>query len=111
MNLTDRYNSLTAETAQAFVDGAYLAQRQNAHLVQSWFQAVEANQQASRELVGRLIKHGQEARSLWYEILQESVRATTDLFVRAADTATEGVHKVSEQVVNGTTVKETAAKK
>jgi hypothetical protein len=110
MNLTDRYNTLTAETAQAFLDSAYLVQRQNAQFVQNWFGVIESNQQVSRELVGRLVKNGQEARSLWFDFLQDSVRNTTDLFVKAADTASEGVHKASQQVANGTRVKETVTK-
>jgi hypothetical protein len=112
MTMTDRYNTFTAETAQAFLDSAFLVQRQNAQFVQSWFGVVEANQQVSRDLVGRLVKNGQEARSLWYDLWQEGFRNTTDLFVKAADTATENVHKASQQVSNGTTkAKETVASK
>jgi len=113
-DITNRLNDLVVETAQTTLDGAYLAQRQNAQLVQSWYHAFEANQQASRDIVGKLFKQGQEAQNLWFRFAQESFRTTAENVARTSESQlremSEHVATASRQAANGGTKAETKAK-
>jgi hypothetical protein len=105
-DITTRINDLVIESTQTALDGAYLAQRQNAQLLQSWYQAFEGNQQASRDIVGRLIKQGQEGRALWLQWVQASYRATAENFAHTAESqlreASEQISTVTRQAPNST---------
>jgi len=104
-DITTRFNDLVVETAQTSLDGAYLVQRQNAQLVQSWYHAFETNQQASRDIVGKLFKQGQEVQNLWFRFVQESFRTSAENFARTAESQlremSEQVATVSRQAANG----------
>jgi hypothetical protein len=86
---TSRFNDLAIESAQSVVDSAYLAQRQNAEFLQSWLQALEANQQRTRELAGKLIGQMQEGQSLWLQFSQELFRNNLEAFTKAAQAQAE----------------------
>jgi hypothetical protein len=96
MNETiDRLNALTVESTQTLLDGVYLAQKQNAELAQSWFKAFEANHQANRELVGRIVKQGQEIQNAWLAYTREAYQTFADRFVATAGTS---LREASEQL-------------
>jgi polyhydroxyalkanoate synthesis regulator phasin len=112
---TDRFNDLAIEYTQTVLDTANFVQRQNAALIQSWFTTLESNQQTGRELVRKAMQQAQEARTLWVQLAQETFRASTDTFTRAAGTQlremSEQIDTAGQQVKNGARKSETAAAK
>jgi hypothetical protein len=111
--MTERFADLTAQTTQTFLDGVYLAQRQQAQIVKSWFETVEANQPAHRDLVGRFVQHGYEMQNLWLRYSQDSFRRISDRFVETAGAglkeAGEQLDKAGKQAANGAAKRAEAA--
>ncbi|HLJ68113.1 MAG TPA: hypothetical protein VKX16_12200 [Chloroflexota bacterium] len=105
-DVTERLNTLTIETTQTLIDSAYAAQKQNAELFQTWYEAVEKTQKTNRDLAVKLMKQSQELQDLWLKAFRESVRTTTNNFVKVADTQLDTVNRQ----VNGVK-RETAAAK
>ena len=113
-NVTDRINNLTVETAETWLDGASLIQKQNAAFVDAWFGAVEANQKTARDLTTRAIKQAQEAQALCFQYAQDSYRAgfekVADLSSIGLKVAGEQVETVTRQGANNTRKAESASK-
>jgi hypothetical protein len=108
---TDRINDLAIESTQTVLDTASFLQRQNAALIESWFNTLEANQKTGRELARKAMKQAQEARALWLQYTQDNVKVTTETFARAAGTqwreVSEQLDTVTEQVKNSAKKAET----
>ena len=94
-DMTERFVDLTVQTTQTFLDGVYLAQKQQAQIVKGWFDTFEANQQANRDLLGRFVRQGYETQTLWLQYTQDSFRRIGDRFV---ETAGAGLKEAGEQV-------------
>lgn len=103
-NVIDRINELNQETTKDLIDGAFLAQQQNAQLVQSWFNILNANQQATRNLGVKLVQQAQEAQNLWLKLGQEMVRANTEAATQVSQAGFQNMNQtidnVSRQVKN-----------
>lgn len=82
MTAKDRINDLAVETTQTLLDSAYLAQKQNAQLVNSWLSVLEANHKETRNLVAQLMRQTQEAQSLWVRYTQDAFRTNVETFTR-----------------------------
>lgn len=95
--VVDRMNDLAVESAQTFVDAAYLAQRQSAQLLQAWMNSLDNTQQSQREIAGRLVQQAQEAQNLLQQYVQQSFRTGVDTVTRATQT---GFQQASETVTN-----------
>ncbi len=103
-NVIDRINQLNQETTKDLIDGAFMAQQQNAQLVQSWFNILNANQQATRNLGVKLVQQAQEAQNLWLKLGQEMVRANTEAATQVSQAGfqnmSETINNVSRQTQN-----------
>ena len=107
-DVNTRFNHLVVESAQTVLDGAYLAQRQNAQLFQSWYGAIEGNHQASRDIVGKLFKQGQEVQNLWLQYWQDSFQEGAEVIARTTEAQfrelSEQVAQVTRTAANGAKV-------
>jgi hypothetical protein len=103
-NVIDRINELNQETTKDLIDGAFMAQQQNAQLVQSWFNILNANQQATRNLGVKLVQQAQEAQNLWLKLGQEMVRANTEAATQVSQAGFQNmnqtINNVSRQTQN-----------
>ncbi|GAC1320250.1 MAG: hypothetical protein NVS2B16_08410 [Chloroflexota bacterium] len=105
-NVSNRMNDLALESTQTLIDAAYLAQRQSAQLIQAWLNTLDANQQQSRDVAGKLLQQSQEAQKLLQEYVRDTVRTNADAFNQASQAGyanfTQGFSQVAEQVGNAT---------
>ncbi len=97
-NVIDRINELNQETTKDLIDGAFMAQQQNAQLVQSWFNILNANQQATRNLGVKLVQQAQEAQNLWLKLGQEMVRANTEAATQVSQAGFQNMHQTINNV-------------
>ncbi|HEX8992097.1 MAG TPA: hypothetical protein VF784_10515 [Anaerolineales bacterium] len=107
-NVTERMNALASDVTQTFIDAAYLAQRQSAQLLQAWLQTLDSGQREQREIATQLIKQTQDAQALLRDYVQESSRAGTEAFTKAART---GAQTVSENFERPGATRETGRAK
>lgn len=97
-NVIDRINELNQETTKDLIDGAFLAQQQNAQLVQSWFNTLNANQQATRNLGVKLVQQAQEMQNLWLKLGQEMIHANTEAATQVSRAGFQNMNQTIDNV-------------
>lgn len=97
-NVIDRINELNQETTKDLIDGAFLAQQQNAQLVQSWFNILNANQQTTRNLGVKLVQQAQEMQNLWLKLGQEMIHANTEAATQVSQAGFQNMNQTIDNV-------------
>jgi hypothetical protein len=78
-DVIERVTALGVESTGTFMRSSTAAQQQSAELVQSWFRALDANQQVSQEITLRLVQQFSEASATWQRFLLSAAQ-TVDPF-------------------------------